>query len=71
MARGRRSERTRLAPWPQHFVRGTITEPAMQRFLTLSLRHRLQAAGEAIRREGFDTTLDKLQRGELQIETDG
>ncbi|MBL37786.1 MAG: hypothetical protein CMP07_05195 [Xanthomonadales bacterium] len=27
--------------------------------------------GEAIRQEGFDTTLDKLQRGELQIETDG
>jgi len=27
--------------------------------------------GEAIRREGFDTTLEKLKRGELQIETDG
>lgn len=27
--------------------------------------------GEAIRQEGFDTTLEKLKRGELQIETDG
>lgn len=27
--------------------------------------------GEAIRQEGFDTTLAKLKRGELQIETDG
>jgi len=27
--------------------------------------------GEAIRQEGFDTTLDKLKRGELQIDADG
>lgn len=27
--------------------------------------------GEAIRQEGFDTTLEKLKRGELQIETNG
>lgn len=27
--------------------------------------------GEAIRQEGFDTTLEKLQRGEFEVETDG
>lgn len=27
--------------------------------------------GEAIRQEGFDTTLEKLKRGELNIDTDG
>lgn len=27
--------------------------------------------GEAIRQEGFDTTLEKLERGEFEVETDG